>query len=60
VAEDDQKPDKSGVSRDRKARLAAELRENLKRRKSRSRARDESEAPGQQSRKGRPTLIEPD
>jgi len=60
VARDDQKPDKSGDSTDRKARLAAELRENLKRRKSRSRARDESEPPGQQSRKGRQTLIEPE
>ncbi len=41
------------------ARRGAELRGNLKRRKSQSRARDETEAPGQQSRQGRKTLIDP-
>lgn len=60
MAEDEQKPDKSRGSSERKARLASELRDNLKRRKSQSRARDESEAPGRQSRKGRQTLIDPD
>jgi len=43
----------------RVARRAAELRGNLKRRKSQSRARDETAAPGLQSRQGRKTLIDP-
>jgi len=43
----------------RKARLSSGLRDNLKRRKSLSRARDEDETPGQQSRKDRKTLIDP-
>jgi hypothetical protein len=43
----------------RKARLSSGLRANLKRRKSQSRARDETEAPGKQSRKSRKTLIDP-
>ena len=43
----------------REARLSSGLRDNLKRRKSQARARDEAEAPGRQSRKDRKTLIDP-
>jgi hypothetical protein len=45
---------------DRKDRLEAQLRDNLKRRKGQSRGRGESETPGAASRQARSTLIKPE
>jgi hypothetical protein len=51
--EDGKKPNKSGKSGGRDARLAAALRENLRRRKEQERGRDASPQPGAGSQSGR-------
>ena len=64
----DKKDDQAGQTppatkpkkRDRKDRLEAELRDNLKRRKGQSRGRGEAQAPGAASRQARNTLIKPE